>query len=341
MKVSDAPIAREAISSILKLVKLDTMRGAYEKIAPADDGAVHSFQNPAGTETTRFSHAGTWIFDPGSDNLATLPKKTALADKLYRVRDCIVPHAGRLLGAADYSQAEARWCAWIANDPVRMKIYAEGIDHYKFFVAAMKWDDPTRWREVSKAERDSIGKVGTLSGQYRVKWPTLQASVNDDFDLHGIAINAAMAKRMEQIWPNLFPRTCEWWMEVEDQVLTRGFTINPFGRKRMYFGRTDGEAGKAAVVREAIADGPQSSNAMALNGALRRLYEKYDPWLLRILLNCHDELIYDFAAKDMKRVAKAVRTEMEVPFNVEGRTLVIPAEINASSVSWGEMKKLA
>ena len=337
MKSDDKPLARATLASMLRLVKLDTIRGCYEKIAPAHDGAVHSFQNPAGTETTRFSHAGTWLFEPGSDNLATLPKKTALADPLYRVRDCVVPHAGRLLGSTDYNQAEARWCAWIANDPVRIKIYEDGIDHYKFFVAALKWDDPSRWREVDKAERNSIGKVGTLSGQYKVKWGTLQSSVNDDFDLHGIAIDAKTAKRMEGIWPTLFPRTCEWWREVEEQVLTHGFTMNPFGRKRMYFGRRDSESGKAAVVREAIADGPQSANAMALNGALKRLYEKYDPHQLRILLNVHDEILFDFRAADMKKVIAAVRAEMEVPFNVDGRTLTIPCEIKASSKSWGAM----
>ena len=287
--------------------------------------------------TTRFSHAGTWLFEPGSYNLATLPKKTALADKLYKVRDVIVPHTGRILGAADYSQAEARWCAWIANDPVRMKIYADEIDHYKFFVAAMKWDDPTRWREVDKAARNSIGKVGTLSGQYKVGWATLQASVNDDFDLHGVAIDAKTAKRMQDIWPALFPRTVEWWREVEEQVLTHGFTTNPFGRRRMYFGRRDSEGGKSSVVREAIADGPQSANAMALNGAMRRLYEKHDPHLMRLLLTVHDELLFDFAPRDLKRVAKVVHEEMEIPFDVDGRTLVIPAEVKASSESWGAM----
>ena len=352
MKSSDAALARDTIACVLRLTKLEKMRSIYEALEPASDGAVHSFQNPAGTETTRFSHSGTWLFEPGSYNLATLPKKTALADPLYRVRDCIVPHAGRLLGAADYSQAEARWCAWIANDPVRMRIYADGIDHYKFFVAAMKFDDPTRHAEVTKAERNSIGKVGTLSGQYQVGWQTLMTSVNDDFDLHGVAIDAKTAKRMAEIWPTLFPRTFEWWREVEEQVLTHGFTINPFGRKRFYFGRRDAESGKRAVVREAIADGPQSANAMALNGALRRLYEKYDPEskdqvdrvhpyqtdLLRMLLNCHDELVYDFEYKNIKRVCKVVREEMEVPFNVDGRVLIIPAEINASSTSWGSMK---
>ena len=346
MKSSDAPAARAAITSVLRLVKLDKMRSIYEGIAPAEDGAVHSFQNPAGTETTRFSHSSTWLFDPGSYNLATLPKASAIGEPLFQVRKVIVPHPGRMLGAADYSQAEARWCAWMAGDPVRMKIYKDEIDHYRFFVAALKWDNPDRWDEVSKTERNAIGKVGTLSGQYKVGWKTLQSGVNDGYELHGVAIDAKTAKKMEAIWNDLFPRTVEWWREVEDAVLTRGYTINPFGRRRIYFGRTDTDGARNSIVREAIADGPQSANAMALNSAIRRIYDKYDPEgsegrdLLRILQNVHDEILFDFRPEDEAEVARVVREEMEVEFNVDGRPLVIPSEVNTTSVSWADMKEV-
>lgn len=340
MKASDAPAARETIATILKLVKTEKIKGKYGEIEPWEDGAVHSFQNPAGTETTRFSHSTTWLFEPGSANLATLPKKAALGEPLFNVREAIIPHPGRTMLAVDYSQAEARWAAWMAADPVRIKIYEEGIDHYKFFVALLKWEDESRWEEVTKAERNSIGKVGTLSGQYKVGWKTLQTSVNDDFDLHGVTINAKTAKAMEALWPQMFPKTVEWWEEVEDAVRTDGFTINPLGRKRIYFGRMDTPAAVQAVVREAIADGPQSANAMALNAALQRLHTKHDPHLLRVLQNVHDEILLDCAPKDLMRVARVVKEEMEVPFEVRGRTLVIPAEVNATSTNWADMKEV-
>jgi len=341
MKSSDREVSKEILAGFLKIAKLSKMKGIYHGITPADDGAIHSFQSPWGTETTRFSHSSTWLFKPGSYNLTCLPKKTALANPLYRVRDCIIPHEGRLLGAADYSQAEARWCAWIANDPVRMKLYRDGIDHYKWFVALLKWEDETRWREVSKEDRNSIGKVGVLSGQYQVGWKTLMDAVNADFELHGVAINAKTAKAMEDIWPNMMPRTPEWWEEVKVAVLVDGYTINPFGRKRIYFGRKDSESARRAVVREAIADGPQSANAMAINRAIRKIYELYDPHLLRILMNVHDEVLFDFKAKDMKKVVRVVKDVMEEPFDVDGRELVIPAEVNVTSTNWGDMKTVA
>lgn len=291
--------------------------------------------------TSRFSHSSTWLFDPGSYNLATLPKKTALADPLFRVRDVILPHEGRVLVAADYSRAEARWCAYIAADEERIKLQESGVDEYRIFAALVAWDDESRWQDVPKAMRNSIGKVGVLSGQYKVGWRTLQSSVNDDFELHGVTIDARTAKKMEAIWPERFPRTVEWWAEVADQVLRHRFTVNPLGRRRYYFARDDRESARAALVREAIADGPQSANAMALNAAMRRLYEKYDPSLLRMLLQVHDEILLDCAPEDLARVARVVREEMEQPFEVNGRTLVIPAEVNYTRTSWSEMKEIA
>ena len=340
MKKEDAPIARKIIEASLDITKRTKMRSIYEGITPADDGAVHSFQNPAGTETSRFSHSSTWLFEPGSYNLATLPKKTALADALFRVRDVVVPHSGRILLAADYSRAEARWCAYIAGDTERIKLQESGVDEYRIFGALVMWDDDARWEEVPKEVRNSIGKVGVLSGQYQVGWRTLKDSVNDGYDLHGVTIDAKTAKKMEAIWPERFPRTVRWWEEVREQVLTHRFTVNPLGRKRFYFSRDDRESARAAMVREAIADGPQSANAMALNAAMRRLYEKYDPHILRMLLQIHDEILLDCAPEDLSRVARLVREEMEVPFEVEGRKLVIPAEVNFTRTNWSEMTEI-
>lgn len=225
------------------------------------------------------------------------------------------------------------------------------VDEYRIFAALTMWDDETRWQEVEKKHRDSFGKVGVLSGQYKVKWPTLQSSVNDDFELHGVTIDAKTAKRMEGIWIERFPRTVSWWAEVADQVLTHRFTINPLGRRRYYFGRDDTESARQAIVREAIADGPQSANAMALNMALKTLYRRHDPWcpekeqelgekFLWLHLNVHDEGLFSCLPKDLMRVARVIKAVMERPFDVNGRTLVIPAEVKATTENWSSMREV-
>jgi DNA polymerase I-like protein with 3'-5' exonuclease and polymerase domains len=340
MRTADAPLARTLISAMLEQTKLQTMKQIYNRMEPDAESVLRSFMSPGGTETGRLNHAESFL-DP-STNLSNLPNKTAKADPLFVARQCIIPHPGRLLGKADYSQAEARWCAWIAGDTDRIQMFHDGVDQYRMFVSMLRFGVQDRTEEIPKLERNAIGKPGILAGQYGVKWPTLLANINKDADLTGIAIDAKTAKRMEAIIPELFPQTVEWWGRVRDSVLGKGFLTNPFGRKRYFFGRRDSESARDAVVREAIAFGPQSANADMVNEAIRRLHaDGTDPALIHMLLQAHDEIVFDCAPRDAVRAARAVKEAMEFEVSVEGRPLVIPVEVNLSSRNWADMKQVA
>lgn len=331
MKRTDAIVSREILKDLLRVRKLDTMRAIYERITPDEAGVIRTVQSPVGTETGRFAHSETFL-EP-STNLGNLPKKTA-DEPLFNVRECIIPHEGRQLWKSDYNAAEARWCAKIANDTVRLRMYEEGIDQYRYFVAVLEWDDGNRWQEVPKPQRNVIGKVGILAGQYGVSWRKMLDTVNSDADLTGIAIDARQAKKMCDIWPQLFPRTVQWWGEVREQVLTKGYLINPFGRRRDFFGRQDSEQARDALVREAIAFGPQSANADMLNRALSALFKYHDPHNLRILLQVHDEIVGDALPQDMDKVERIVLSTMQKPVMANGEPFSIPAEFTVCERSW-------
>lgn len=343
MKQEDKPIARALISGLLEHAKTETMRRIYERCTPDEAGILRSFMSPT-TETGRCRHSESFLAP--STNLANLPNKTAALDPLFKVREIIVPHEGRVLGKADYSRAEARWCAWMAGDKTRIKLYEDGIDEYRWFVAIMKYDDPAKAAEVPKNERNAIGKVGILSGQYGVGWRTLMDNVNKDYELHGVVIDAKTAKKMEQIIPTIFPDTVRWWDEVADQGFSKGFITNPYGRKRYFFGRQDSEAARGALRREMIAYGPQSANADAISLAIRNLWTQHDEegdGLVRFLLQVHDEIVFDCAPRKMREAALAVKRVMEeaATMEVRGRMLVIPAEVEMSSRNWATTRKVA
>lgn len=333
--------SEDVVKKLLLLGKTSTIGSIYARIAPASDGAVHSDQSPYGTETTRFSHAETFLFNPGSTNLANLPKRTAALDSLYVVRDCIIAHPGRVMMKADYSAAEARWCAYIAGDSKRIQLYEQDVDQYKLFVSVLNFGVEDRTEEVSKAERNAIGKVGILSGQYGVSWKKLMDTINAQADLTGIAIDAKTAKRMCGIWPELFPETLNWHQEVREEVLTKGFLVNPFGFKRLFLARRDSPAAEEALVREAIAFGPQSANAWLLNLSLRELYYTYDPSLLRVLLQVHDELVFDCAPDDEEETVQTVKKTMEKEITLKEKTFVIPVEIERCEKNWAQSKRVA
>jgi DNA polymerase I len=340
MKRADAPIARALILGLLEQTKLETMRRIYTRIEPDAEGVLRTFMNPGGTETGRLSHSESFL--DRSTNMANMPKKTAAQDELFVVRKCFVPHPGRLLGAADYGQAEARWCAWIAEDTDRIAMFEAGIDQYRLFVSMLRHGDDAHTEAVTKQERDVIGKVGILSGQYKASWRTYLHNINKDADLTGVAIDAKTAKRMEAIVPELFPQTQEWWGRVREQALGKGYVVNPFGRRRDFYGRRDSAGAEDSVVREAIAFGPQSANADMVNEAIRRIaLSGTDPALVRMLLQVHDEIVFDCAPQDGMRAARAVKEAMEFEVEVAGRKLRVPVEVKLSSRSWAEMKRVA
>lgn len=339
MRQDDAERAQAIILGLLRQAKNSTMKSTYGRLIPDEAGVLRSFMNPGGTETGRFNHGESFL--DRSTNLANLANKMAALDPLYQVRDCIIPHERRLLGKADYSQAEARWCAWIAEDPIRIRYFEEGIDQYKLFISVLKHGNDGHMDEVSKMERQAIGKPGILAGQYGVSWRTLLDNINKDADLTGIAIDAKTAKKMEAIIPELFPRTAEWWDEIEEQVLGKGYLVNPFGRRRDFHGRTDTSAAKAGVVREGIAFGPQSANADMVNTALRRLHAEHQGGLIDLLLQVHDEIVFDCGVQDGMKAALAVKKAMEFPVEVHGRELLIPAEVKLSSKNWNNMREVA
>jgi DNA polymerase-1 len=345
MKAQDKEPARALLGTLLEQGKMQTMLEIYERLEPDASSVIRSFMAPT-TETGRCRHSESFLAP--STNLANLPNKTAQLDALFKVRDTIVPHEGRLLGKADFSRAEARWCAWMAGDRQRIKLYEDGVDEYKWFVAMMKWEDASRWQEVGKQERNAIGKVGVLSGQYGVGYKTLMDGVNGDYGLHGVIIDVKTAKRMEAIVPELWPDTVQWHKAVAEQVLTHGYIITPQGRRRDFFGRTDTESARKAVVREAIACGPQSANADAIRDAILLLFERGhdtgdDSGLLRFLLQVHDEIVFDCAPKDMRKAALAVKRAMEdaIPAEVNGRRFWVPSEVEMSSTAWSQTRKVA
>src|SRR5687767_8908124 len=78
VKAANAPIAQRIITLALQATKTGTMRGIYERIAPAADGRIRSVLSPVGTETGRFSHSESFLEE--STNLGNMPKKTAMLD---------------------------------------------------------------------------------------------------------------------------------------------------------------------------------------------------------------------------------------------------------------------
>jgi DNA polymerase I-like protein with 3'-5' exonuclease and polymerase domains len=328
-------LAIKVVELLVETQRIKTHRGINKRIAPGDDGCIRTVMNPTGTETGRLSHGSTFM--EKSTNLANLPKKTAGLDPLFNARSVMVPRPGQLLGEIDYSQAEARLAAYEARDPLAIKQYQQGVDRYAFFAKHFYG------YEISKKSPErQVGKAAILSLQYGVQWKTWMEAVNGDEDLTGASVTAAEAKRAVALFHQLYPRFQAWHEEVwRRSKRNGGFLINRFGRRRDFFGRRGTPSADAAVMREMVAFIPQSTSVDLLNRRMVQLYQQMDPLELRILLQIHDAVLFEMDEVDdpMPTLQKA-KDIMEHPVEINGHTVLLPAEVSISAASWAEMKEV-
>lgn len=337
MRRADAAIARETLTLLLRKAKAGTVKSIYERMAPGPDGRLRYVLQPAATDTGRMACSDTFL--EASTNVQNLPNKIAALDPLYVVRDIVVPAPGRMLGEADYSQAEARVAAWMAQDPLAIYQYENDVDRY-VVLACEIYGKPAS--AIKKPER-FVGKMGQLAFQYGVGWQTFQEQVNADADITGVTISAAVAKRAESAFRAMHPRYVAWWDEVFAEVVDRGHLRNPFGRRRDFLSPLRADKGsRDALRRQAVAFLPQSTIADLLNSRLVELYRLHDPHDLRLLLQVHDAILFDCEPRRYREVARIVKRVLEDhTLTIAGRELKVPCEIEMSLTSWAAKRKIA
>ena len=326
---------REILMLMLATTKYRTMRSQYQRIRPSPkDGRIRTILSPAGTETGRFGSKGGFLEE--STNLQNLPKKTAVADPLYNVRSCIQSDKGRLLCEVDYSSAERRLLAYLARESVAISQIEEGTNSYKWFGGQLF--GLTDWESMSKKDPlYHIAKTAVLGLDRGVSWNRLMEAVNKDADITGASITAKEAKRAVNLFHEIYPGYRKYFSKIEEEILRTGALTNICGRRRDFFGRK-GKAGIASVVREGVSFMAQAIGDV-INAAMIRVYEQADPDLLRLLLQVHDALLFDFAPEDMDEAIKLVVSEMEKPIKLPGgREIVIPAEASWTKTNWAEME---
>lgn len=344
MRAHDKPIAQELISALLRNAKDSTFRATFERLSPGDDGCIRSVFSPCGTETGRMSSSESFL-DP-STNLQNLSVKWAKLDALYNVKDAIIAPRGRALIEADLSQAEARVAAWMADDGLAMQQYLGDVDRYWFLAQAAFGMDgvPRDKKDPSHDAKRSAAKMGLLAFQYGVGWRTYMEQTNSLADLTGVTVSAKVAQRIEDTFHALWPGYRVWHQDTLRKVLTQGFLTNPFGRKRLFFGRADTASHQDRLMKQAVAFLPQSTIADHMNARIRAIYDALDEpgeRLVWIHAQIHDALIASAPFPSRMVAARKIKTLLESPLEINGSLCPIPADVKVSGSSWAAAKEIA
>lgn len=89
------------------------------------------------------------------------------------------------------------------------------------------------------------------------------------------------------------------------------------------------------LFRAGYAFSPQNTEGEMTEVSIQRIWEEL-PWI-EILLNVHDEVVFQVDPKDVNRAIVEVRKIMEQTLLIKGRELTIPVDFKVGP-SWGELE---
>lgn len=284
------------------------LKGTYVDALPAlvnpVTGRVHASFNQTVTSTGRLSSS-----DP---NLQNIPVRS---EQGKQIRQAFVPEPGWLLLTADYSQIELRLLAHFCGDPELRRAFAEDCDIHAAVASQI----------YGVAEKD-------VTGAMRRAAKTVNFGVIYGISPMGLAprlgISREEAAKFIDAYFTRYPKVAEYQAKLLNQCLRTQYVSTILGRRRHITGiRPDSTYHQRnQPEREAINMEIQGSAADLIKKAMltihRRLRGK-PGYRARMLLQIHDELVFEVPPDELQAVAQIVSEQMttalplEVPLKVD------------------------
>jgi len=273
------PQAQQLIEMVFAFRKASKLLHTYvDKFVRKNlQGDIHCSFNTCGTVTGRMSSS--------SPSLQTIPKRKDL-----RVRRGFVSRKGFKFYCFDYDQMEMRLAAHFSGDKTLIDIITTGQDPYKYlagFAEEIKYD------AVPKYMRDN----------YKTIWLMTQYGAG----AQRISKFSNKAKEIKDLFEQAFPEYGAFSKNVEQAVYQWGFVPVLYGRRRRMMASEAYKAvnakiqgGGAMMIKKVMAErvGPYLMNPEA-------------PKLSRMLLQVHDELVFEIADSEAAEVVPEIKRMME------------------------------
>lgn len=281
------------IPKIKEYRELTKLTSTYVDALPkliADDGRLHTTYHQEGAATGRLSSS-----DP---NLQNIPNRTELGRE---VRGAFVSKEGYVFVAADYSQIELRLTADIAKDEELMEAFKEGADIHKRTAARIfnKAEDEVLKDERYAAKAINFGILYGMGSRSLAKSTGFSQKEAKDFINRYFEIHPAIAEYME---------------EMKELAREQGYVETVFGRRRyLPEAQSNVQMLRAMGERMAINMPIQGTQADILKKAMIDI----DAWIAEdevdavMLLQVHDELIFEVAEGEVEDFAAGLKKRME------------------------------
>jgi len=258
--------------------------------------------------------AATGRFSSNNPNLQNIPIRT---EEGRRIRRAFVAEPGHLLLSADYSQIELRLAAHVADVPELKQAFRDGVDIHAL-TASQVFGVPLAVMDANTRRRAKAINFGII---YGISAFGLGAQ---------IGVPQAEAGAYIRAYFDRFPAIRAYMERIKTDCRRTGYVETIFGRKCFISGIRDANpARRAGAERQAINAPLQGSAADIIKRAMGRIPAALAGAGLkaRMLLQVHDELLFEVPeaeADDTAQVVKGVmegacapRCELSVPLVVE------------------------
>jgi len=302
------------ISEYRELAKLkSTYLDALPLLVNPKTDRVHTSFNQTITATGRLSSS-----DP---NLQNIPIRTPLGKE---IRGAFIAERGCSLIAADYSQIELRIVASMANDEKMLAAFQKGEDIHQ--------------RTAAEVQEVALEKV---TPQMRREAKAVNFGIIYGLGIHGLAEGADIplekARAFIEKYFTIHQGIQKYIENTKELAHQNGYVETLFGRRRYLPEINSGNAGLLAQAERMAINMPVQGTAADLIKLAMIEINKKLPEIskeAKMILQVHDELVFEVPDKDISKVSKFVKDIMENIYRLKA-----PIEVGIShGKNWGECK---
>jgi DNA polymerase-1 len=292
--LEDLALTHDLPRRVLDWRQLAKLKSTYadslvEQINP-DTGRVHTSYSLVGAATGRLAST-----DP---NLQNIPIRT---EEGRKIRRAFVPEPGNVLLSADYSQIELRLAAHVADIAALKAAFRDGQDIHAM-TASEVFGVPVEGMDKEVRRRAKAINFGIIYG--------ISA-----FGLaNQLSIGQGEARDYIAAYFARFPGIKDYMERTKAFCREHGYVETIFGRKCHLPGIKDSNPARRAFSERAAINAPlQGAAADIIKRAMIRLPGRLaaDGFRARMLLQVHDELVFEVPEDEAPKVAPVIRAVME------------------------------
>ncbi|HBY59681.1 MAG TPA: DNA polymerase I, partial [Solibacterales bacterium] len=279
------------VAKVLEYRQLTKLKGTYVDALPqllGPDGRLHTSFNQTGAATGRLSSS--------NPNLQNIPIRTELGRE---IRAAFVPRPGWVLVTADYSQIELRLLAHFSRDAVLVEAFRNGEDIHTRTAAEVFGVPPLMVNAEMRRNAKAVN-FGIVYGQTPF----------------GLASSLGIARgEAEKYIRAYFERYAgvKKWIEAQiAEVRESGVTKTLDGRPRPIPEMLSrNPAARGFAERTAVNTPLQGTAADIIKRAMIRIDRALTGMRSKMLLQVHDELVFEAPPEEVRALTRMAKQEME------------------------------